>query len=69
MILFTPKLEKEMIRQEIAQRKNVFILTGSDGHVRAIQFIVGVLMLALYVWITAGVLNLSLNLSDTFKNS
>ena len=57
-----------MIRQEIAKRKSVFLLTDSDWHARTIQFIVGVLMLALYVWITAGVLNLLLNLSDIFKN-
>lgn len=57
-----------MIRQEITKRKNVFLLTDSDWHARTIQFIVGVLMLALYVWITAGVLNLLLNLSDIFKN-
>lgn len=57
-----------MIRQEIAKRKSVFLLTDSDWHARTIQFIVGVLMLALYVWITAGVLNLLLNLSDIFKS-
>ena len=57
-----------MIRQDIEKRKNVFLLTDSDWHMRTIQFIVGVLMLALYVWIAAGVLSLLLNLPEILKN-
>ena len=56
-----------MIRQDIEKRKNVFLLTDSDWHMRTIQFIVGVLMLALYVWIAAGVLSLLLNLPEILK--
>ena len=43
-------------------------MTDSDWHTRTIQFIVGILMLALYVWIAAGVLNLLLNLPEILKS-
>ncbi|UJO99373.1 MAG: hypothetical protein LZF64_09160, partial [Nitrosomonas sp.] len=57
-----------MINQSITKEKSVFLLTDSDWHTRTIQFIVGILMLALYVWIGAGVLNLLLNLPEILKN-
>ena len=57
-----------MINQSIAKEKSVFLLTDSNWHARMIQFIVGILMLALYLWIAAGVLNLLLNLPDILKN-
>lgn len=57
-----------MINQSIAKEKSVFLLTDSDWHTRTIQFIVGILMLALYVWIGAGVLNLLLNLPEILKS-
>ncbi|MBX9917486.1 MAG: hypothetical protein E6Q59_09720 [Nitrosomonas sp.] len=57
-----------MINQSIAKEKNAFLLTDSNWHARTIQFIVGILMLALYVWIAAGVLNLLFNLPEILKN-
>jgi len=59
---------KQMINQSIAKEKSVFLLTSSDWHARTIQFIVGILMLALYVWIAAGVLSLLFNLPEILKN-
>ncbi len=57
-----------MINQTTAKEKNVFLLTDSNWHARMIQFIVGVLMLALYVWIAAGVASLLFNLPEILKN-
>ena len=57
-----------MINEVISKRKEIFLLTDTDWHTRAIQFIVGILMLALYVWIGAGILSLMLNLSQVLKN-
>ncbi|SFL97798.1 phosphate-starvation-inducible PsiE family protein [Nitrosomonas communis] len=57
-----------MIHQEILKRKNIFQLIDSDWHLRIIQFIVGILMLALYLWIGAGILNLMLNLPHIFND-
>ncbi len=57
-----------MIDQTTTKDKNVFLLTDSNWHARMIQFIVGVLMLALYVWIAAGVLSLLFNLPEILKN-
>ena len=57
-----------MINQAIAKRKSTFLLTDTDWHTHAIQLIVGVLMLALYLWIGAGILSLLLNLPDILKN-
>ncbi len=57
-----------MINEVISKRKEVFLLTDTDWHTRTIQFIVGILMLALYVWIGAGILSLMLNLSQVLKN-
>ncbi|SDH21803.1 MULTISPECIES: phosphate-starvation-inducible PsiE family protein [unclassified Nitrosomonas] len=57
-----------MINEVISKRKEVFLLTDTDWHTRTIQFIVGILMLALYVWIGAGILSLILNLSQVLKN-
>ena len=57
-----------MINQTITKDKNVFLLTDSNWHARMIQFIVGVLMLALYVWIAAGVASLLFNLPEILKN-
>ena len=51
-----------MINAEILKRKNIFQLIDSDWHLRIIQFIVGILMLVLYLWIGAGILNLMSNL-------
>lgn len=57
-----------MINQEIIKRKNIVLLTDSDWHLRIIQFIVGILMLALYLWIGVGILNLMSNLPHIFKD-
>ncbi|AEJ00949.1 Protein of unknown function DUF2495 [Nitrosomonas sp. Is79A3] len=57
-----------MINQTIAKRKGTFLLTDTDWHTRTIQLIVGILMLALYLWIGAGILSLLLNLPDILKN-
>lgn len=57
-----------MIDQPVAKDKNAFLLTSSDWHARTVQFIVGILMVALYVWIGAGVVNLLLNLPEILKN-
>ncbi len=56
-----------MINQTIAKRKGTFLLTDTDWHTRTIQLIVGILMLALYLWIGAGILSLLLNLPDIPK--
>lgn len=57
-----------MINPKIIKRSGAFQLTDTDWHIRAIQLIVGVLMLALYLWIGAGILNLILSLLDIVKN-
>ena len=57
-----------MINQEILKRKDIFQLIDSDWHLRIIQFIVGILMLALYLWIGAGILNLMSNLPHILKD-
>ena len=57
-----------MINQAIVKRKGTFLLTDTDWHTRAIQLIVGILMLALYLWIGTGVLSLLLHLPDILKN-
>ena len=57
-----------MINQTTAKEKNVFLLTDSNWHARMIQFIVGVLMLALYAWIAAGVASLLSNLPEILKS-
>ncbi|PSJ16981.1 phosphate-starvation-inducible PsiE family protein [Nitrosomonas supralitoralis] len=57
-----------MINPEIKKRKGAFQLTNTNWHIRAIQLIVGILMLALYSWIGAGILNLILSLLDILKS-
>lgn len=57
-----------MMNQTIVKRKGAFLLTDTDWHTRTIQLIVGILMLALYLWIGAGVLSLLLHLPDILKN-
>ncbi|WP_394808407.1 phosphate-starvation-inducible PsiE family protein [Nitrosomonas sp.] len=57
-----------MMNQTIVKRKGTFLLTDTDWHTRAIQLIVGILMLALYLWIGTGVLSLLLHLPDILKN-
>ncbi|UJP06410.1 MAG: phosphate-starvation-inducible PsiE family protein [Nitrosomonas sp.] len=56
-----------MINQLIAKNKNLSTLTDTDWHARAIQLIVGILMLALYLWITAGIAGLIINLHYIFS--
>ena len=56
------------MNQTIVKRKGTFLLTDTDWHTRTIQLIVGILMLALYLWIGAGVLSLLLHLPDILKN-
>lgn len=57
-----------MINQMISKRKSVFLLTDTDWHTRTIQWIVGILMLALYLWIGAGILSVMSNLPQILKN-
>jgi len=57
-----------MINQVIERRRGMFLLTDTEWHTRTIQWIVGVLMLALYLWIGAGILSLLANLPDIIKN-
>jgi uncharacterized membrane protein (DUF373 family) len=57
-----------MVNPAIAKRKGTSLLTDTDWHIRTIQWIVGVLMLALYVWIGAGILSVLSNLPDILKN-
>lgn len=57
-----------MTHQAIAKRKDIFLLTDTNWHTRTIQWIVGVLMVALYVWIGAGILSLLGNLPDILRN-
>ena len=56
------------MNQTIVKRKGTFLLTDTDWHTRTIQLIVGILMLALYLWIGTGVLSLLLHLPDILKN-
>ena len=57
-----------MTHQTIVKKKNVILLTDSDWHTRTIQLIVGGVMLALYMWIATGILNLLLNFPEILKN-
>lgn len=57
-----------MINPEIKKRRGVFQLTNTNWHISAIKLIVGILMLALYSWIGAGILNLILSLLDILKS-
>ncbi|MEK6595152.1 MAG: phosphate-starvation-inducible PsiE family protein [Pseudomonadota bacterium] len=57
-----------MINQMISKRKSAFLLTDTDWHTRTIQWIVGILMLALYLWIGAGILSVMSNLPQILKN-
>lgn len=57
-----------MINQMISKRKGAFLLTDTDWHTRTIQWIVGILMLALYLWIGAGILSVMSNLPQILKN-
>lgn len=57
-----------MINQMISKRKSAFLLTDTDWHTRIIQWIVGILMLALYLWIGAGILSVMSNLPQILKN-
>ena len=57
-----------MTNQAIAKRKDISLLTDTNWHTRTIQLIVGVLMLALYLWIGAGILSLLASLPDILKN-
>jgi len=57
-----------MINQVIDKRRNTFLLTDTDWHTRTIQLIVGIIMLALYLWIGAGILSLISNLPHILKN-
>jgi len=57
-----------MINQVIAKRRVMFLLTDTNWHTRTIQWIVGVLMLALYLWIGAGILSLLASLPDIIKD-
>lgn len=57
-----------MINHMISKRKNAFLLTDTDWHTRTIQWIVGILMLALYLWIGAGILSVMSNLPQILKN-
>lgn len=56
-----------MTNHVIAKNKNLFLLIDTDWHARAIQLIVGVLMLSLYLWIAAGIIGLVINLQHIFK--
>jgi len=57
-----------MINQVIVKIRGRFLLTDIDWHTRTIQWVVGVLMLALYLWIGAGILSLLANLPYIIKN-
>ncbi|MEK7844509.1 MAG: phosphate-starvation-inducible PsiE family protein [Pseudomonadota bacterium] len=57
-----------MINHMISKRKSAFLLTDTDWHTRTIQWIVGILMLALYLWIGAGILSVMSNLPQILKN-
>lgn len=57
-----------MIHQIIIRSKEAFPLTDTRWHTRTIQLIVGVLMLTLYLWISAGILSSLSNLSEILKN-
>lgn len=67
-ILANLERSKMMTNQAIAKRKEEFLLTDSKWHTRAIQWTVGVLMLALYLWIGAGILSLLANLPEILEN-
>lgn len=56
-----------MTNHVIAKNKNLFLLIDTDWHARAIQSIVGVLMLSLYLWIAAGIIGLIINLQHIVK--
>lgn len=56
-----------MNHQAIEKNKNLSALTDTDWHARAIQSIVGILMLALYLWIGTGILGLIVNLQQVLK--
>ena len=56
-----------MTHQAIEKNKNLISLTDTDWHARAIQSIVGILMLALYLWIGIGILGLIVNLQQVLK--
>ncbi len=56
-----------MTNHAITKNKNLLLLIDTDWHVRAIQSIVGVLMLSLYLWIAAGIIGLIINLQHIVK--
>lgn len=56
-----------MTNHAITKNKNLLLLIDTDWHARAIQSIVGVLMLSLYLWIAAGIIGLIINLQHIVK--
>ena len=56
-----------MINHVIERNKQLSSLTDTDWHARAIQWIVGVLMLSLYLWIATGIVGLIINLQHVFR--
>lgn len=56
-----------MTNHAITKNKNLLLLIDTDWHARAIQSIVGVLMLSLYLWIAAGIIGLIINLQHIIK--
>lgn len=57
-----------MANQFTDKNKASSLLIDTDWHTRTIQLTVGILMMALYLWIGAGILSLVWNLQNVLKH-